>query len=67
MSEGDKKMWTARLRGTAVGALPSERLLPDKQRAYVSSWIHVFGVLTLKAPSLTPIEFEAIYEVAYSA
>ena len=42
-------MWTARLRGAAVRALPPERLLPDKQPAYVSSWIYVFGVLTLTA------------------
>jgi quinol-cytochrome oxidoreductase complex cytochrome b subunit len=42
-------MWTARLRGAAARALPPERLLPDKQPAYVSSWIYVFGVLTLAA------------------
>ena len=47
MSDGDRRTWTARLRGTAVRALPPERLLPDKQPAYVSSWIYVFGVLTL--------------------
>ena len=47
MSAGEGRMWTARLRGAAVGALPPERLLPDKQPAYVSSWIYVFGVLTL--------------------
>ncbi len=41
--------WTARLRGRAVRAFPSEQLLPDKQPAYVSSWIYVFGVLTLAA------------------
>ena len=47
MSAGDRRMWTARLRGAAVKALPPERLLPDKQPAYVSSWVYVFGVLTL--------------------
>jgi ubiquinol-cytochrome c reductase cytochrome b subunit len=42
-------MWTARVRRRAVAALPPEQLLPDRQPAYVSSWIYVFGVLTLAA------------------
>ncbi len=46
---GDERMWTARLRNRAVGAFPPERLLPDRQPAYVSSWIYVFGVTTLAA------------------
>jgi quinol-cytochrome oxidoreductase complex cytochrome b subunit len=33
----------------AVAALPPDRLLPDRQPAYVSSWIYVFGVLCLAA------------------
>ena len=41
------KSWTARARERAVGALPPEKLLPDSQPAYMSSWIYVFGVLTL--------------------
>ena len=41
--------WTARLRGAAVRTLPPERLLPDKQPVFVSSWIYVFGVLTIAA------------------
>ncbi|MBO0868688.1 MAG: hypothetical protein J2P15_09005, partial [Micromonosporaceae bacterium] len=45
----DARMWTARLRRRAVAALPPEQLLPDRQPAYVSSWIYVFGVLTLAA------------------
>jgi quinol---cytochrome c reductase cytochrome b subunit, bacillus type len=45
----DGRMWTARLRGRAVSALPPEQLLPDRQPVYVSSWIYVFGVLTLAA------------------
>lgn len=44
-----ERMWTARLRTRAVRALPPEKLLPDHQPAYVSSWIYVFGVLTLAA------------------
>ncbi|MEA2506353.1 MAG: hypothetical protein QOH48_971 [Actinomycetota bacterium] len=47
MSADEDKMWTARLRGAAVRALPPEKLLPDRQPEYVSSWIYVFGVLTL--------------------
>ncbi len=45
----DDRMWTARLRNRATSALPPEQLLPDKQPAYVASWIYVFGVLTLAA------------------
>ncbi len=42
-----KPTWTGRVREAAVAALPPERLLPDTQPIYVSSWIYVFGVLTL--------------------
>jgi ubiquinol-cytochrome c reductase cytochrome b subunit len=45
----DADQWSARLRRTAVEALPPQRLLPDRQPAYVASWIYVFGVLTLAA------------------
>lgn len=45
----DSDEWTARIRGAAVKAFPPERLLPDRQPAYVASWIYVFGVLTLSA------------------
>jgi len=41
------RSWTVRVRQLAVGALPPEKLLPDGQPSYVSSWIYVFGVLTL--------------------
>jgi len=44
--EGDSsRMWSSRV----VKNLPPEQLLPDRQPAYVSSWIYVFGVLTLAA------------------
>jgi quinol-cytochrome oxidoreductase complex cytochrome b subunit len=46
---GDERMWTARLRGWAVRALPPGKLLPDRQPSYVASWVYVFGVLTLAA------------------
>ena len=49
MSIEPRRMWTTRVRESAVGALPPERLLPDRQPAYVSSWIYVFGVLTIGA------------------
>jgi ubiquinol-cytochrome c reductase cytochrome b subunit len=45
----DAKMWTARLRRRVVQALPPDRLLPDRQPAYVASWIYVFGVATVAA------------------
>ena len=45
----EPRMWTTRVRERAVGALPPDRLLPDRQPAYVASWIYVFGVLTIAA------------------
>jgi len=46
---GDKDMWTARLRTTAAKVLPPRKLLPDRQPAYVASWIYTFGVASLVA------------------
>lgn len=43
------KMWTARVRNFFLEILPPGRLLPDRQPAYVASWIYVFGVATLAA------------------
>ncbi|HEX9122868.1 MAG TPA: cytochrome b N-terminal domain-containing protein [Actinomycetota bacterium] len=43
------RSWTARVREAAEGALPPEKLLPDRQPAYVASWVYVFGVTTLAA------------------
>ena len=43
------RQWTTRLRRRAAGKLPPEKLLPDKQPSYVSSWIYVFGVTILAA------------------
>jgi hypothetical protein len=45
----DASMWTARLRGWGLRRLPPGKLLPDRQPAYVASWIYVFGVATLAA------------------
>jgi quinol-cytochrome oxidoreductase complex cytochrome b subunit len=44
---GDPHSWTARLRGAIVERWPPERLLPDRQPAYVASWIYVLGALSL--------------------
>jgi hypothetical protein len=46
---GDEKMWTARVRTRAAGVLPPKKLLPDRQPAYVASWIYTFGVASLVA------------------
>jgi ubiquinol-cytochrome c reductase cytochrome b subunit len=46
---GERRSWTLALRERAVEALPPEKLLADKQPTYVSSWIYVFGVLSLSA------------------
>ncbi|MHB8295772.1 MAG: cytochrome b N-terminal domain-containing protein [Acidimicrobiales bacterium] len=43
----EARMWTARLRGRAVALLPPGKLLPDRQPAYVASWVYVFGVASL--------------------
>jgi quinol-cytochrome oxidoreductase complex cytochrome b subunit len=45
----DADQLTAKLRHAAVEAFPPQRLLPDRQPAYVASWIYVFGVLTISA------------------
>ncbi len=41
--------WSARVRARAVQALPPDKLLPDRQPAYVASWIYLFGALTMTA------------------
>ena len=42
-------MWTSRVRRFATRILPPGKLLPDRQPAYVASWIYVFGVGSLAA------------------
>jgi quinol---cytochrome c reductase cytochrome b subunit, bacillus type len=44
--------WTAKVRESAVAALPPEKLLADRQPVYVASWIYVFGVLSLASFTL---------------
>jgi hypothetical protein len=36
--------WTAKTRRFLVRAWPANQLLPDKQPAFVASWVYVFGV-----------------------
>ncbi len=44
---GGQRSWTGAVRDRAVAAWPPEKLLADKQPSYVSSWIYVFGVLSI--------------------
>jgi len=41
--------WTVRLRRRISHTVPEGQWLPDRQPAYVRSWIYVFGVATLAA------------------
>ena len=41
--------WTAALRDRLSRTVPADQVLPERQPAYVASWIYVFGVLTLAA------------------
>ncbi len=43
------RSWTVRLRNRLSRTVPPGQLLPDRQPAYVRSWIYVFGVATLAA------------------
>ena len=46
---GDERMWTARVRRRAMTSLPPNKMLPDRQPAYVASWVYVFGVASVAA------------------
>jgi hypothetical protein len=48
-ASGDADMWTAKARTKVAQMLPPKKLLPDRQPAYVSSWIYIFGVASLAA------------------
>jgi hypothetical protein len=45
---GDRT-WTGAVRRAGLRLLPPGKLLPDRQPAYVSSWVYVFGVASLAA------------------
>src|SRR6266516_6789614 len=53
--DADARMWTARTRRWALRTLPPHRVLPDRQPAYVASWVYVFGVATLAALALAVV------------
>lgn len=57
---GDSEMWTARIRRKALGLLPPDKLIPDRQPAYVASWIYVFGVASLAALAVAIVSGFAI-------
>jgi ubiquinol-cytochrome c reductase cytochrome b subunit len=42
-----KKSWTVAVRERALASWPPETLLADRQPSYLSSWIYVFGVLSI--------------------
>jgi ubiquinol-cytochrome c reductase cytochrome b subunit len=41
--------WTAAVRRRLMAALPPQKLLPDTQPAYMSSWVYLFGVATVSS------------------
>src|SRR5215467_3772979 len=53
--DADAAMWTSRVRRWALRVLPPKKLLPDRQPAYVASWVYVFGVATLAALGLAVV------------
>jgi quinol-cytochrome oxidoreductase complex cytochrome b subunit len=48
-ADEDQDMWTSKARRLALRILPPGKLLPDRQPAYVRSWVYVFGVASLAA------------------
>ncbi len=56
---GDRT-WTGAIRRAGLRVLPPGKLLPDRQPAYVASWIYVFGVASLAALGLAIVSGFAI-------
>lgn len=54
-ADPDNAMWTARFRRLVLRLLPPDKLIPDRQPAYVASWIYVFGIATLAALAMVVI------------
>jgi hypothetical protein len=59
-ADPDSRMWTARVRRRALALLPPGKLLPDRQPAYVASWVYVFGVASLAALGMAIVSGFAI-------
>ena len=53
-------MWTGKARRMGLKYLPPAKLLPDRQPAYVASWVYVFGVGALAAFAVAIISGFAI-------
>jgi hypothetical protein len=49
VDQSSSRSWTVRLRRRVSRTVPAGQLLPDRQPAYVRSWVYVFGVATLAA------------------
>ena len=58
--DADAAMWTSRVRRWALRRLPPGKLLPDRQPAYVASWVYVFGVASLSTLALVIVSGIAI-------
>src|SRR6516164_918226 len=58
--DADAGMWTSRVRRWALRVVPPRKLLPDRQPAYVASWVYVFGVATLAALGVAVVSGFAI-------
>jgi quinol-cytochrome oxidoreductase complex cytochrome b subunit len=48
-AEATPGSWTGAFQRWLSRTLPVERLLPDRQPAYVGSWVYVFGVIAIAA------------------
>src|SRR5438309_7560525 len=48
-SMSSSRSWTVAVRDRVSNTVPPGQWLPDRQPAYVRSWIYVFGVATLAA------------------
>ncbi|CAB4961032.1 unannotated protein [freshwater metagenome] len=47
MTEDAPTTWTGSLRHKWMRTLPPDKMLPERQPAYVTSWIYVFGMATI--------------------